>query len=160
MATQLSITDASWGQIAGAAALSVSATANVAVTKWKNTEGYYVLKPVKFIVTETLYAGIFVLGTLEAVARAVCAIVLIPLSALASCLNSCLPECVTWMLDYFAGRAVSGAQTSLATAFEALFILVRSTCCDINGPIYLEGTYFQTPSGSSLEAMTKDIKKK
>jgi hypothetical protein len=167
MATVLSITEASWGQIAEVAYTSVSATVNIAVTEWKNAKGYDFLpfKAVKFIATEILYAGVFVLGTLEAVARAVCTVVLIPLDILARsrCLHRCLPECVTTTLHSLAKKkGYDGVLTSLATAFDALEVLVASICrtptpiCMRNdGLVILNRTFASSFKDTPLDVMTR-----
>jgi hypothetical protein len=109
-----------------AAALSLSATANVAVTEWRNADGYkfFPVKHVKTLAIEFLYAGIFAAGTLEFVARAVCAIPVVGFALLADrCLKDCLPECVWSVLRPLVYHTVTGALVSGATAADALIAL-------------------------------------
>jgi hypothetical protein len=148
------ISHAEWKDIGKAAALSVSATANVAVTEWRNSEGYKScpVRVVKFIATEILYAGIVVLGALETVAKIVCTIVFFPLFFIAECfLKSCLPECVTKALGMLAAGAIWGTVASAATTVDAVVCLVKNL---FSKPISLNITNNWAFEGSLKKMLT------
>jgi hypothetical protein len=149
---QPGITPYSWTERALAAALSLSATANVAVTEWRNAEGNNSrpAKIVKFIATELLYAGIVVVGTLEALAKLVCSVVLAPLAIFA---EKCL--CGVSPLSTFAVYVLNGTFASGATAFDALFALKDNV---FTKPITLDKTHAWTAKHKNpLHAMTTPV---
>jgi hypothetical protein len=123
----VNISNATKGEIAYAAFNSISATANIAVTEWRNTKGYNncLARAVKFVVIELAYAGIAVLGTLEFLARSVACVVTIPLYLISLCI-----PCK--MIKKGAGHLLTatfrGSAISAGTAFDAALNLLGNIC--------------------------------
>jgi hypothetical protein len=121
------ITNATGGQIAYGLFNSISVTANIAVTEWRNAQGsdYVVVRAVKLLVIEAAYLGIAALGALEAVARAISCVVVLPLALIAKWLGCCLP-----VSEMAKTAAYGGAVMSVGTMFDALASLVNNICSE------------------------------
>jgi hypothetical protein len=151
--TQPGITPYTWTQCGKAAALSLSATANVAVTEWQNADGYqfFAVRAVKTLTIEFLYAGIFAAGSLECVARAICFIPLFLIAIPAHCLKDYLPNCVVSVIGLLTTHAFYGTLASGATVVDALFALKGNL---FGNTVKLSKTYAYTTIENSKK---KDI---
>jgi hypothetical protein len=114
-----------YGKMAETAIISVSATANAAVTKWRNEEPGCV----RVILAEVAYGLLIPVGAVETLARLVCCVVLLPVSGILmflGCCSSKLPG---------AGIAVgliatSGVTVSAGTTADALCSAITQICKD------------------------------
>jgi hypothetical protein len=147
----VNIGNAHLGDLAYGLFNSVSATANIVVTGWRNDGsshdcsndgcGCLLLKAVKLVVVEAAYAGIFVLGAVETLARAAASVVVGPLCLIAQCIP--VPYRiqraggqVKWVIEQFGKAVIGGAQVSAGTTLDALCALLGNAACSYKINLY------------------------
>jgi hypothetical protein len=107
---------------------SVSVTANIVVTAWRNDQKGYLDGAVKQILAEAAYYLIIPCGALEAVARVICMLVLMALAVGVGLLANFFPELKSSVpyLQEWAIDMLGGAVLSAGTALNAVFSLISN----------------------------------
>jgi hypothetical protein len=105
---------------------SVSATANIAVTRWRNDQTS--CGEVKQILAEAAYLFLIPCGALEAVARAICALVLGLVALCTHFLGAFLPTVMVRCPRLCAMLMGAGALISAGTVVDAAFSLIYNPC--------------------------------
>jgi hypothetical protein len=120
--TILSSANKNCDAIMGNAFVSMSATANMLVTKWRNDDAAKdspAQAKYKYIVAELAYGAIIVGGALEALVRLVSSVAFVPLALLAACFFDD-KGCVMTVLGGLAGATLGGGLVSAGTVIDAL----------------------------------------